>query len=580
MTAPSKSEFRLVFHLFGYAARQRPSIIPITLLGIASSVVELGAVGSVIPLAILAGGKGIPAHSVWYKIPVVIGCRPDAKFFVVFFLALMLLRMGTFMLAQILNAYSMHTLMAHLSTRAHAMFIRHISFAEIVQHQIGHFITLAGDEANRGAQIVLGVMKLLPVIFLFLTYIGIIIYQSWVSGLALLGLLVVMVMSLRSAFRKSLALGQRQQEESRVAGTHFIESLSGLRTVRSFTAENFVTSHYSALMKKYSWTLFLNDTFAQMTQAPAIIFILILLIAVVGGADSHYLVEEMPFFLAGIMMFMRLLPVANQGLEAALRLTANLKAGRNVAEMLATIQQSDQTDELPNFPADQRIKRIEFDNVSFQYSPDAPPVLKDFCCTFEAGKSYALTGPSGVGKSSLTDLLLKFFVPLEGSIRINGLDISKVSNDSLRQHIVLAEQTTRIFHGTVLENVQFGHSNDDKKAHAALRVVGLQELLQSLPHGADTIMSFQGNNFSGGQRQRVGLARALARRADVLILDESTNALDRATREQILDALMADYRGRILIFVTHDTYVMDRVDTVIQMRPVMQTDETVIAAAQ
>ncbi len=561
------SEFRLIRDLLVYSIREHVSILPTMLLGIVSSLIELAAVFSIIPLGMLSSGNPIADSSLLHKFPAMLGFNPDAKFYVIVFLTLMLLRMITFMATQILNSYVMQTLHAHFSTRAYSAFVRHLPFEQILKHQIGHFVTLAGDEANRGAQIVVGVMRLVPVGFLFLAYIGALFYQSWRSGLGLLILLTVTIVSLRNTFKKSLALGQRQQDESRIAGTHFIESLSGLRTVRGFTAEDFVTSHYVRLMKSYRWTLFVNDTLSQLTQLPAVILIIGILGIVAVYTDATSLIQNMPFILASIMIFMRLQPIANQGLEAALKLTSNLKAGRNVADMLSVVSASDETKKLPAFPESEQITRIEFEKVSFRYSADTPLILDNFNFTFEAGTSYAIVGPSGVGKSSLVDLLLRFFDPVGGRILANGRDISRVSNASLRQHIVLAEQATRIFHGTVLENVQFGHVTANEDANTALHAVGLQDLLASLPDGAETVLSFQGSNFSGGQRQRVGLARALIRTADVLILDESTNALDQITRERIVDLLLKEYGRKIIIFITHDPYVVSRVSKLVELEP-------------
>jgi len=175
--------------------------------------------------------------------------------------------------------------------------------------------------------------------------------------------------------------------------------------------------------------------------------------------------------------------------------------------------------------------------------------------------------------------MLKFFEPQSGTIRINGKDIRQLSAESIRRHILLSEQTTRIFYGTVLENVQFGLSENDGEARHALATVGLQEILETLPHGVDTVLSFQGSNLSGGQRQRVGIARALARTADVLVMDESTNALDSRTREHVLDSILKGYTDRILIFVTHDPYVIAQVDEIIELQA-PETDRIGEAVAQ
>jgi ABC-type bacteriocin/lantibiotic exporter with double-glycine peptidase domain len=409
-------------------------------------------------------------------------------------------------------------------------------------------------------------MRVVPVAFLFLLYGLILLYQSWEAFVGLVGFILLTTFSLRSIFRKSLALGHRQQEESRNAGTHFIESLGGLRTVRSFTAEHFIISRHGEMMKRYMRTLSISEAFSNLNQIPIFLAVMILLLGVLIFTDSTLLDRQMPTILAGIMIFFRLLPIANQGLENALRLTANLRAGRNVADMLCAADAAEQIAPLPDLSDEEKVTSIEFDRVTFRYAEDTPKILDNFSLELKAGKSYAITGPSGIGKSSLIDLMLKFYTPLSGAIRMNGKDITRLSDASVRRHILLSEQTTRIFYGTVLENVRFGQLKNDIEARDALTTVGLQETLDTLPQGAETVLSFQGSNLSGGQRQRVGIARALARTADVLVMDESTNALDSGTRERVLKSILDAYRDGILIFVTHDPQVISRVDEVIELR--------------
>lgn len=565
MDTVGKFKLRLIRDLLLYAVRSRPSILPITLLGIISSAIELAAMLSVIPLGIIASGR--PIHNpLLVSLTRQINVTLNSEFFVVLFLLLLLLRTCTYLLTQILNGYVSNSLMGDFSTRAFATFVRDVPFTDIHKHQIGHYVTLAGDEANRGAQIVVNLMRMVPVVFLFLLYGLVLLYQSWQASIGLLAMILLTALSLHGAFRKSLALGHRQQEETRDAGTHFIESLGGLRTVRSFTAEHFVISRYAEMMKRYTRTLVFSEAFSNMSQIPIFLMTAIALVMVLVFTNSTMLNQQMPTILAGIMIFFRLLPIANTGLDSAIRLTSNLKAGQNIADMLRAAKAAEQVTQLPDFP-DEKITSIEFDRVTFRYADDTPKILDQFSRKLEAGKSYALIGPSGVGKSSLIDLMLKFFVPLSGAIRMNGKDISNFSDASIRRHILLSEQATRIFYGTVLENVRFGLPANDAEARRALSTVGLQETLDKLPQGLDTILSFQGSNLSGGQRQRVGIARALARAADVLVMDESTNALDAHTRAQVLKSILNTHRDRILIFVTHDPHVIEQVDEVIELHP-------------
>lgn len=565
MTAPvSKRNIKLIGELFAFAVRQRPSIVPVMVLSIMSSAFELLAMMSAIPLGILASGRSIH-NATLLKFTATLGLVLDAKFFVAVFLSLFLLRTITFVLSQVLTGYISQNLMADFSSRAFTTFVRDTPFDELHRHQIGHFVTLAGDEASRGSQIVVNCMRLAPVIALFLLYGTVLLLQSWRSFLGLTLFVVLVALSLSGAFRKSLSLGHRQQEESRAAHTHFIESLHGLRTVRSFTAENFVVSRYAEIMRYYARTLAIAEAFSNIGQLPIIGAVVTALIAILLYADNAWLVLHMPVILAGIMVFFRLLPVANQGLDGVLRLASNLRAGRNIADMLHAARAAEHKDALPEFPNTEKIKSVEFDLVNFRYADDTPKILEDFSCRFEAGKCYALVGPSGVGKSSLIDLMLKFFTPQGGVIRVNGRDISQLSSASLRRRILLSEQVVRIFFGTILENVQFGRAANDEDALRALGMVGLKEALNALPKGANTVLNFQGSNLSGGQRQRVGIARALVRTSDVLVMDESTNALDSRTREQILETILTSYRDRIVIFVTHDPQVIALVDEVIKL---------------
>src|ERR1700691_177482 len=152
MNAVRKFELKLIRDLLLYAARRRPAIIPITLLGIASSAIELAAMLSVIPLGIIASGRQITNPTI-LRLAGHIGVTLDPKFFVALFLSLFLLRTGTFILTQVLNGYIGFSLMGDFSTRAFATFVRDLSFTDIHKHQIGHFVALAGDEASRGSQI-------------------------------------------------------------------------------------------------------------------------------------------------------------------------------------------------------------------------------------------------------------------------------------------------------------------------------------------------------------------------------------------------------------------------------------------
>jgi len=267
------------------------------------------------------------------------------------------------------------------------------------------------------------------------------------------------------------------------------------------------------------------------------------------------------------LMILRLLPLANGGLDTVLRLTADMKAAGNVADMLKVVQSAKEMERSPLPSLEEPINRVVFDRVSFRYGEETPLVLDNFSVTFRKGRSYAISGPSGAGKSSMVDLLLKFFTPQSGRILVNDRDIAGISSSSLRHHISLSEQATRIFYDTVQHNVSFGRHASDEEILQALDEVNLADFISQLPQKAQTLMAYQGSNFSGGQRQRVGLARALLLSRDVLIMDESTSALDHATKGRILENIFTRYRDKIVIFIAHDPDILERVDEVIHLQP-------------
>jgi len=567
MTHRFQSEISLILSLTRYVVRRRWSIVPVTGLGIFSSLLELCAMAAIIPLGIMAGNGQLSTQSLWRSAPEAIGFSPDAKFYCSLFAFLMLSRALTMMLANILTQRTARDLIAHFSYRALDSFVRHLTFQDVQRQQIGHFLALAGDEANRAAQIVASLMRLVPFVVMFSLYFAILFYKSLLGGVAVVAAIGGMIWLLSGTFRRSRQLGQRQQEESRTLNSHFVDSLNGLRTVRGFTAEEFVASRYNEMIRGYVRTCFKVDVLSSVaSSAPSIVLMATVLLGCLLFAQPDWLKTNLPLLLAGAMLILRLLPLANQALDITMKLTADLKAARNISEMLDVIQ-TQETGNKASAVLDEPIRRINFDRVTFRYAHDLPPVLTGLSLSFEAGTSYAITGPSGSGKSSLVDLVMKFFAPQSGRITVNDRDIATIADMSLRSRIVLAEQATRIFYDTMQHNLEFGRPVAQPALRDVLAAVGLEALVQSLPHGVDTLLDYQGSNLSGGQRQRIGLARAMLRAADVLILDESTNALDTDLRGRILDRLLADYRDKIIIFITHDRQVMDRVDKVIALSP-------------
>jgi ABC-type multidrug transport system fused ATPase/permease subunit len=428
-----KFRIRLLADLMIYVMRLRPDATLAMLVGTFSSFLEVAGLAALLPLTSIAAKIPISEKSPWNRIAEFLGQQPTARFFAVTFFALLLARTVTLMTTNIMTNLVMRKTNAHFSTRALEAFIHHLHFSQVQKESIGHFVSVAGEEAVRAAGIVSGVIRLVPLLALFLLYIGMITYQSWRVSAGFVIFCLVVSACLFGAFRKALELGALQQQQTRAAGTHFIESLNGLRTVRSFNAEKYVVSRYGQMMTVYMRTLFYNDAINSLAGAVPTLFLAagMLLVTAVFISPAQMAIL-LPGIVVGIMMVLRLLPLATQTLDTAMRLASDLKAAENISEMLEAVKTAHIADANRLPPYKEPIRSIEFDKVTFRYSRDTPHVLQEFSTRFVAGKSYAISGPSGAGKSTIVDLLLKFYAPDGGIIRVNDRDIQSPSPEDLR----------------------------------------------------------------------------------------------------------------------------------------------------
>jgi ATP-binding cassette subfamily B protein/subfamily B ATP-binding cassette protein MsbA len=211
-------------------------------------------------------------------------------------------------------------------------------------------------------------------------------------------------------------------------------------------------------------------------------------------------------------------------------------------------------------------ERIVFDDVSFQYSEDNP-VLRRINLTIDSGESLAIVGPNGCGKSTLINLMLRFYDPAEGAIRIGDIDLRDVLQHDLRGRIGLVTQDTMLFDDTVMNNIRFGSmdASDDDVIEAAKKAHAHQFIESVLAHGYHTSVGHGGNRLSGGQRQRIALARAILRDPDILVLDEATSQIDPESEQAIHQALKGFIRGRTTIMITHRMSTLDLADRILVM---------------
>ena len=210
---------------------------------------------------------------------------------------------------------------------------------------------------------------------------------------------------------------------------------------------------------------------------------------------------------------------------------------------------------------------LRFDGVTFHYPtrPDAA-ALHDFTLTVRPGETVALVGPSGAGKSTVFALLLRFYDPQSGSIRIDGIDLRETTLAGLRGAIALVPQETVIFAGSAADNIRFGRQDaGDDEVREAARAAEAHEFISALDHGYDAELGERGVRLSGGQRQRIAIARAILRDAPLLLLDEATSSLDAQSEAAIQQALARLEQGRTTLVIAHRLATVQRADRIVVM---------------
>jgi subfamily B ATP-binding cassette protein MsbA len=209
---------------------------------------------------------------------------------------------------------------------------------------------------------------------------------------------------------------------------------------------------------------------------------------------------------------------------------------------------------------------IEFENVTFRYQGGITDAIQGLSLRIAPGKNFALVGASGAGKSTILSLILRFYDPTTGAIRVDGNDLRSLTQNSLREQIGLVSQDTFLFHDTIFQNIQFGRLDaTEEEIYAAAKAAYAHEFIMAQPSGYQTIVGDKGCLLSGGQQQRLAIARALLKNAPILLLDEATSALDSESEQQIQIALEGLARGRTVIAIAHRLSTILSADQIVVM---------------
>ena len=368
--------------------------------------------------------------------------------------------------------------------------------------------------------------------------------------LPLLGLPVIMVSLGGLVHRRSQAIQAHFSDLT----SHAHENLSGVRVVRAYRQEDAETAHFRGLSDEY---LRRNLSLAKVQ---GLFFPLLTLLGGLSGVAVLYVggrlimtggVTVGEFVAFGVYLAMLVWPMI------ALGWAVNL-VQRGAASMARINQLFAEKPAISSPPAPSGLpparggRTVEFEGVGFRYpgTVDRGWVLEDISFRIEAGRSLAIVGATGSGKSTLVDLLVRTYDATRGSVKLDGVDVRELDLTTLRRAVGFVPQETFLFGETLRENVLLG-APDDGRLERVSEVSQLAEALPSLPNGFDTLLGERGINLSGGQKQRTAIARALAQDPPVFVLDDALSAVDAHTEARILAALRGALSGRTSIIVSH-----------------------------
>jgi subfamily B ATP-binding cassette protein MsbA len=397
-----------------------------------------------------------------------------------------------------------------------------------------------------------------------LVLMGSLFLLSWkltiVSGM----LFILLAVSLSNLLRRVReASFEVTKANSRFASVS-LEFINGIRTVNIFAAKDFERQRFyqasEQVLEATNSTRGIQAFIEPLTEGGGTLILLIILFLGFAVLIPQGILGSAAFF-TFLFVLLRAIPI----IRTLNRVRANLSNCSGPLDNLRQLLRKDDKPYLPNgkIQFTELRQKIEFVGLNFGYEPDKL-VLQDISLTISRGETIALVGSSGAGKSTIADLLVRFYDPTGGEIAIDGIELAKFDLDSLRRKIAVVSQDTFIFNASVRENIAYGLSNvAEARIAEAARRANAWKFIQKLPEGLDTQLGERGVRLSGGQRQRLAIARALLRSPDILILDEATSALDSISERLIQESLDQLAAGRTVIAIAHRLSTIMRADKVV-----------------
>ena len=529
------------------------SLLPIVLANVTSFIFH-GTAPSPAAMAhrdvFLAGPKINSIALICLAIPVVMSLRSFASYINAYYMNWVSNKVVTDIRTELFNKIARHSMDFFNKTPAGFLISRITNDTRGMQAALS---TVSSDLFKQPITIVGGVMVLL--------------YMDWRFTVVTLVLFPICMLPIRIYGKRARKAVQYEQEELGQMVVTMQETFAGIRVVKSFAREehkekSFLRSNqiqFSNAMKMIKST----EAVGPLVETVAAIGVGLALLYVYATNLSAGL-----FFglISGIFILYE--PIKTLS-KIHIVMQRSVQATTEVFRILdsqPTVEDAPNAIELPKSRG-----QIDFEHVTFRYATGGSDAIRDINLQIEPGKSYALVGASGAGKSTILSLILRLYDPTFGTVRVDGHDLRTLTQKSLREQIGLVTQDTFLFHDTIFNNIQFGRLDATRdEVYAAADTAFAHDFIVAQPQGYETKVGDKGCLLSGGQQQRLAIARALLKNAPILLLDEATSALDSESEKQIQRALERLAAGRTVIAIAH------RLSTILSADQIVVLDKGVI----
>lgn len=419
--------------------------------------------------------------------------------------------------------------------------------------KIGELMTKVLTDPNNINNIIIESFNLFSEVFKATICLGIALYMDWKLTMGVLVVAPILMVTVRKYSRKLKSAGKARQEAAGTLNSKLQETLSGIRVIKAFATENQEIRDFkrkSIDLKRY---VLKSSRYNAKSSAisEAVNYIMVAILLMFGGyrvLRGHNFTPGDFITIVGAISSMYT-PV-KRAISRFNDINSNIPSIDRVFEIL------DEVPDIINRPdciKFEEFKRdIVFESVNFSYKDNDEKILKNINFKAEKGETIALVGNSGGGKSTLVNLIPRFFDVSTGSIKIDGIDLRDYKIKSLRKKIGIVPQETFLFGKTVLENIKYGSQNATfEEVVEAAKKANAHEFIEKLEKGYETEIGERGVRLSGGQKQRIAIARAILENPQILILDEATSALDNESEKLVQDALERLMKGKTTFIIAH-----------------------------